>query len=235
MLRRLFTSAAKELTPEEKAQQEWQADRADFFRAIVKNDVPRLDGLIKKYGPEALNWEKSRQSCLHYALRKNKLPAFTALLGHGADTGTKTRIDCEYGPEHLNVMEHALYHFRDKFVYVMLQRGVTTPFRYHRFHDEETLDMIKRADKIRAEYLAQNPDAPRTPPLTSRPPIPPRMKTPPMAVATDSKTQALQNRVDELETTLKEALARIEKLENTDNTASLDKPNYPTAPVRKPK
>lgn len=236
MLRRLFTSAAKELTPEEKAQQEWQADRADFFRAISKNDAPKLDSIIKKYGKEALDWEKSRQSCLHYALRKNKLVAFTALLDHGADTGQKTRIEGEYGAEHLNVMEHALYHFRDKFVYAMLQRGITTPFRYHRFHDEETLDMIKRADKIRAEYLAQNPDAPRHAPAAHKPPMPPSMKAPPPPPPkVDTKTKALQARVAELETALKDALARIEKLENPDNTASLDKPNYPTAPVRKPK
>ena len=236
MIRRLFTSAAKELTPEEKAQQVWQADRADFFRAISKNDTPKLDSIIRKYGAEALNWEKNHQSCLHYALRKNKLVAFTALLDHGADTGQSAPIEGEYGTEYLNVTEHALYRFRDKFVFTMLQRGITTSFRYHRFHDEETLDMIKRADKIRAEYLAQNPDAPRHPPAVHKPPMSRRIiAPPPLPPKVDTKTQTLQSRVDELESALKEALARIEKLENPDNTASLDKPNYPTAPVRKPK
>lgn len=228
MFRDFFKSSEKTPpTPEELAQAEFRADRATFFRAIAKADVPVIDAIFRKYGRECLRWEKSDMTPVHFALRKNKLASFIALLDHGADTAAKMKTDGEYCTLYLNVLEHALYRGRDEFVYALLQRRDDTRHRQFPYISGTLKDMIKRGDKIRAAHLAGLPK-------------PPPANEPPMQKASDlsppDPVPLLKLRISKLEKALNDALARIEKLENPDNdhTLPLDKPHYP-ARSRKPK
>ncbi len=221
MFRDFFKSSEKTPpTPEELAQAEFRADHAAFFRAIAKSDVPAIDATVKKYGRECLNWEKSDHTPIHFALRKNKLPPFIALLDYGADTQNKVKTDGDYCTLYLSVLEHALHRGRDDFVYALLQRRDDTRHRQFPYMSDTLKDMIKRAEKIRAAHLAGLPK----PPPANEPPI---QKSMPPAVQND--VPFLKLRISKLEKALGAALARIEKLENpdNDNTLPLDKPHYP--------
>lgn len=236
MFRDFFKSSEKAPpTPEEQAQIEFRADRAAFFHAIAKQDIPIINTTIKKYGDEALNWEKSGQTPIHYALYKKKLSSFTALLDHGANTRQKVKTEGEYYTAYLNVLEHALYRGRDKFVYALLQRRDNVDYRPVPYTPDAMIDMIKRADKIRAAYLADHPEAKNSP--APRPQQPPQVSKP-AAANDDEKDEIrfLRKRISSLEKDLRQALARIEKLENPETDVQLDKPHYPPAQTKpKPK
>ena len=222
MFRDFFKSSEKTPpTPEELAQEEFRADRAAFFRAIAKADVPAIDATVTKYGRECLAWEKSDQTPLHFAIRKNKLPSFIALLDHGANEHAKYKTDGEYCTIYLNVLEHCLHRLRDNFVYAFLQRRDDTSHRQMPFMPDTLKDMIKRADKIRAAHLA---GLPKPPPANELP------VQKPAATHTKNEVPFLKRRISHLEKSLGDALARIEKLENAenDNTLPLDKPHYPS-------
>lgn len=219
MFRDFFKSSEKTPpTPEELAQEEFRADRAAFFRAIAKADVPTIDTTVQKYGRECLSWEKSDMTPLHFAIRKNNLPSFIALLDHGADERSKYKTDGEYCTLYLNVLEHCLHRMRDNFIYAYLQRRDDTSHRHMPFVPDTLKDMIKRGDKIRAAHLAGLPKPP------------PANEPQPQAPGSKDDVPFLKRRISHLEKALNDALTRIEKLENpdNDNTLPLDKPHYPS-------
>jgi len=223
MFRDFFKSSEKTPpTPEELALAEFRADHAAFFHAIAKADVPIIDATVKKYGPECLSWKKSDHTPIHFAVRKNKLPSFIALLDHGADTQATFKTDGEYGSIYLNVLEHCLHRLRDGFIYALLQRRDNANHRWFPYMPDTLKDMIKRSDKIRAAYLA---GLPKPPPAHE---LPVQNSPPPAA---QNEVPFLKNRISKLEKALGDALARIEKLENpdNDNMLPLDKPHYPSS------
>ncbi|MEZ0259758.1 MAG: ankyrin repeat domain-containing protein [Alphaproteobacteria bacterium] len=67
------------------AQEPWEKDRDDFFKAIKKNNVEQVKEIAARYPNEALGWKTENGSPLYVAHENNRLDAFKALVALGAD------------------------------------------------------------------------------------------------------------------------------------------------------
>lgn len=71
------------------AQEPWEKDRDDFFKAIKKNKVDTVREIAGRYPQEALGWRTENGSPLFVAHENNRLEAFKALVELGADINEK--------------------------------------------------------------------------------------------------------------------------------------------------
>ncbi|MBI1216573.1 MAG: hypothetical protein GC185_12245 [Alphaproteobacteria bacterium] len=127
------------------AEPTWKDARRDFFKALRRQDTERLSELVQKY-PEALDWNKGEGAPLMMALKRKKMKSFRHLVALGARMTD-------------DVLTHAAKHGKAAYVEFMLEQGArpssaaqiyASVYKHH-----EIADMIKRGDKIRAEYLAR--------------------------------------------------------------------------------
>lgn len=67
------------------AQEPWEKDRDDFFKAIKKNKVDQIKEIAARYPNEALGWKTENGSPLYVAHENKRLDAFKTLVELGAD------------------------------------------------------------------------------------------------------------------------------------------------------
>lgn len=67
------------------AQEPWEIDRDDFFKAIKRNNVEKIREIAARYPNEALGWKTENGTPLYVAHENNRLEAFKALVELGAD------------------------------------------------------------------------------------------------------------------------------------------------------
>jgi hypothetical protein len=67
------------------AQEPWERDRDDFFKAIRRNNITEIKRIHAKYPNEALDWKTEQGSPLQVAHTKGRLEAFKTLVGLGMD------------------------------------------------------------------------------------------------------------------------------------------------------
>ncbi|MEZ0224321.1 MAG: ankyrin repeat domain-containing protein [Alphaproteobacteria bacterium] len=131
----------------------WEDAREVFFRAIKKENTALLDAVVKKY-PEALEWQTDPGTSLFIALNAGKITSFKHLVDLGADVNG-------INGNGVGILLLAARCGTKDFVEFLLERGATVDKRYvseaTRFDHHQVADLLKRADKIRAAWLAKNP------------------------------------------------------------------------------
>jgi hypothetical protein len=124
----------------------WKDARRDFFKAIRRQDTDRMSAIAAQY-PEALEWENEDGSPLFIAMNANKFKSFCKLADLGAKINNSTLIFTAAKDGKSNYVEY------------MLERGVPSNSNaeiYARAYKHfEILDMLKRAPRIRQEFLAR--------------------------------------------------------------------------------
>lgn len=142
----------------------WEDHRAAFFKALKQSDRGTLETVLKKY-PEAVNWQDAKGTPpLHTAFDKRDLDTFKFLLENGANpnqqaplTGLRAIFSSNDYP---NILEKAVKAGEKPYVVSLLQHeaeqtGAENAPKAVRF---EFIDLLKRARKIREEFLAQQRD-----------------------------------------------------------------------------
>lgn len=67
------------------AQEPWEKDRDDFFKAIKKNKIEQIKEIAARYPNEALGWKTENGTPLYVAHENKRLDSFKTLIGLGAD------------------------------------------------------------------------------------------------------------------------------------------------------
>lgn len=146
----------------------WEEHRAAFFEAIHSSDKKTLEAVLKKY-PEAVEWQdKEGQRSLHLSFEKRDLDTFLFLLDNKAspDQGSPRKgfwASFMGHPRHSSILQNATKKGEKQFIIPLLQRGAATydvsgymapkKVRY------EIDDLLNRAEKIAAEYAAEQKSA----------------------------------------------------------------------------
>lgn len=142
----------------------WEDHRAAFFKALQESDRGTMETVLKKY-PEATNWQDAKGTPpLHTAFNKRDLDTFKFLLEKGADpnqqaqlTGLRAIFSAFDDPY---ILEKAVKAGEKPFIIPLLQHNAEQNYRTDggkapkavRF---EITDLLKRAGKIRAEFLEE--------------------------------------------------------------------------------
>lgn len=148
----------------------WEEHRSAFFKAIRQGDMQTLDTVLTKY-PEAVSWQDQKgQRPLHLAFENKNHDVFVYLLENKSDpnqespeaSGWKRFFSEGYS---YSILQKAIFKGDKSYIMPLLQHGADTRFssgqgapRDIRY---EIDDLLKRADRIRAEFEAaqKNPAA----------------------------------------------------------------------------
>ncbi len=149
----------------------WEDHRAAFFGAIQNSDSDTILTVLKKY-PEALEWQdKKGQKPLRLAFDNKDQALFLLLLDNGASPDQESALK---GWEKFmtrgtkSILNSAIEKGAKDYIIPLLQRGAYTysadgmsapkSVRY------EIVDLLKRTDAIRKEFLADQQKQQTTPP-----------------------------------------------------------------------
>jgi len=234
-LGKIFGRSAR--SPADQRRLQWEEDHRAFFKAIRKDDLEKITEIVGKYPGEALNWQDNKKKkCVHTAIRDSNVETLHHLIDLGADPNqvcvyqdpTYSMIDSPVNVYALNI---ALYCNKGDMVYALLERGAQAQ-RYSSYDFEfkskrgDINDMLKRADKIRANYLKHKETEGKPPePKPEPPPKPAQKKPAPAAPAKPEKPPVDPLEFERLKGQLTQALQRIEELERPSVT-KLDKPKF---------
>ena len=157
----------------------WEEHRAAFFEAIGNSDRQTLETVLEKY-PEAVEWQDAKgRRPLQLSFEKRDLDTFLFLLDNKASPDQKSMPTGFFGffsdYSELSILQSTVRKGEKPFIIPLLQRGAGTnsvsgawapkKVRY------EIDDLLKRAKKIEAEYVAEQKSgatAPTAQPATSK-------------------------------------------------------------------
>ena len=151
----------------------WEEHRVAFFNAIQQGDLQTLDTVVTKY-PEAVEWQDQKgQRPLHLAFENNNRDVFVYLLEKKSDPNQQSPHLSAWkrffsdGHEY-SILQKSIFKGDKSYIIPLLQHGADA--RYSSGHGAprdiryEIDDLLKRADKIRAEFeVAQKKPAPPAP------------------------------------------------------------------------
>ncbi|MDP2206561.1 MAG: ankyrin repeat domain-containing protein [Alphaproteobacteria bacterium] len=142
----------------------WEDHRAAFFKSLQESDRATMQTVLKKY-PEAVDWQDPKGNTpLHTAFDKRDLDTFKFLLEKGANpnqqaqlTGLRKLFSVFPDPY---ILEKAVKTGEKPYIIPLLQYNA---WQHNRTNGErapkavrfEITDLLKRADKIREEFLEQ--------------------------------------------------------------------------------
>lgn len=148
----------------------WEDHRSTFFNALKNADIPTIESVLKKY-PEAVEWQDQKgQRPLHLAFENNNLDVFVYLLENKASPDQQSPHGSALkrffaGDVSHPILQKCIDRGDKSYIIPLLQHGAEAQYssgqgapRDIRY---EIDDLLKRADRIRAEFEAaqKNPAA----------------------------------------------------------------------------